>query len=222
MKRAYTYPTGIALAAAVALGSLPAAHAQPAPAEQASAAAVSQALSADAASGNASVTSVEGLDEKLIAKYDPYVTVDAQGAYTLNLPAGQDFPASEVELVKKAISQANADQKQAMDSGAATRDGDGHVGAQASHGGFKAHWWGVELWLDNYAVGQAQKILTAGAGVSALAAAIMSWTGLGGGVAGVVAGAFAAAGGIAGLCNWNDKGISIKKPHVGPVVCWPR
>jgi len=223
MKRAHTYPTGIVLAAAVALGSLSAAQAQPVAADQApTSAEASPALLADAAHGNATVTSTEGLDEQLVAAYDPYVTADAQGIYTLNLPAGQDFPASEVQVVQKAIAQANTDQKQAMDSGTASRAAGGQVSAQASHGGFTSHWWGVELWLDNYAVGQAQKILTAGAGVSALAAAIMSWTGVGGGAAGVVAGAFAAAGGIAGLCNWSDNGISIKKPHVGPVVCWPR
>ncbi|MFB9775512.1 hypothetical protein [Brevibacterium otitidis] len=181
-----------------------------------------QTVSASGASNNSKVTSAEGLNDKLIQKYDPYVTQNKQGAYALNLPKGKTFPQSEVQLVEKAIEKTNSELKKISSSAEAKQTEGGNFIVQKSHGGFKAHWWGFEVWLDNYAVGQTQKILAAGAGVSGLTAAIMSWTGVGGAVAGVIAGAFAAAGGIAGLCNWSNKGISIKKPHIGPTICWPR
>ncbi|MCT1657434.1 hypothetical protein [Brevibacterium luteolum] len=218
-------PTGALFTAAALVASLTStlpAYADTQVKQNADVSTVSQTPSADGPGNDSKVTSAEGLSDELIDKYDPYVSQNDKGTYSLSLPTGKTFPESEVELVEKAIEKTNSEVEKISSSAEATQADDGNLVVQKSHGGFKSHWWGFEVWLDNYAVGKVQKMLAAGAGVSGLAAAIMSWTGVGGGVAGVIAGAFAAAGGIAELCNWSDKGISIKRPHVGPVVCWPR
>lgn len=157
-----------------------------------------------------------GITDEIIDKYDDYVKLDDNGNYVLDLP--EEFNANDEELaiVRGSIEQSNelADEQTSNASEMAT--------TSSASGGFSVHWWGTQLWLNGEATADLNRILVAGGGVSALTAAIMSWTGVGGAVAGVVAGAFAAAAGVANLCNWNENGISIRNPYVGPVFCWPR
>lgn len=169
----------------------------------------------------------EGITEDIVERYDEFVDVTDSGEFVLNLPEGYDADAEELRLVEASITESNqvAAEQSATDRAAVEEFASGPGMATmsaAATGGFSAHWWGVEVWLNGPATDNLNKLLGAGAGVSALTAAIMSWTGVGGGVAGVIAGAFAAGAGVANLCNWNDNGISIRKPHIGPVVCWPR
>jgi hypothetical protein len=212
-----------------ACGALIAGHAVPAAAteDRAGTSSTSVAEVSSVQSGSELIGANEGITEGIIEKYDEFVEVDANGEFVLNLPEGYEASAEEVRLVESSIAESN---RVALEQSATERaEADAFVSDQAvstasaaASGGFAAHWWGVEVWLNGAATDQLNKILVAGGGVSALTAAILSWTGVGGGVAGVIAGAFAAGAGVANLCNWNDNGISIRSPHVGPVICWPR
>lgn len=173
------------------------------------------------------VGSNTGITDDIIAKYDEYVESDENGNYVLNLPSDFDADPEEIEVVENSITQSNevAHEQSAADEAAIEEFSAGQdlaATSTAADGGFSVHWWGTQIWLNGPATDNLNRLLGAGAGVSALTAAIMSWTGVGGAVAGVVAGAFAAGAGVANLCNWNDNGISIRNPHVGPVICWPR
>ena len=168
-----------------------------------------------------------GITEDIIEKYDEYVTSDDDGNFVLNLPDDFDADPDEVAIVRDSIQESNeaVHEQSSADEAAVeefTADQELTTAAAAAGGGFNVHWWGTEIWLNGAATDNLNRLLIAGAGVSALTAAIMSWTGVGGAAAGVVAGAFSAAAGLSNLCNWNENGISIRAPFVGPVHCWPR
>lgn len=213
----------------LACGALTAGYAVPAAASEdaSSASSTSMAESSSAAGTSELVGANEGITEDIIERYDEFVDVGDNGDFVLNLPEGYDADAEEVRLVEASIAESN---QVAVEQTAAERaqvdesvsDQGLTAKAASASGGFSAHWWGVQVWLNGAATDNLNKLLGAGAGISALTAAVMSWTGVGGAVAGVIAGAFAAGAGVANLCNWNDNGISIRKPHVGPVICWPR
>ncbi|GAB3191612.1 hypothetical protein [Nesterenkonia suensis] len=212
-----------------ACGALVAGHAVPAGASEVdrsvSSANVAESSSVDGASEL--VGANEGITEDVIERYDEFVDVTDSGEFVLKLPEGYDADAEEVRLVEASIAESNqvAAEQSVTERAAADElviDQRAVTTSATSWGGHSIEWWGVQMWLNGSATANLNKLLGAGAGVSALTAAIMSWTGVGGAVAGVIAGAFAAGAGVANLCNWNDNGISIRKPHIGPVVCWPR
>ena len=75
------------------------------------------------------------------------------------------------------------------------------------------------LFLDSCNASAISSLIATGAGLAAIAAAISAATGVGAVAAGAIAGALAAAGGLATLCNAWNTGIII---HHFPVTCSPQ
>lgn len=80
------------------------------------------------------------------------------------------------------------------------------------------HWWGYKIKLSNDTFNRLSKLGFAGAGAAGIIATIPGATPIAGTIAAVL-------GGITALlqpCNWNDRGVVIRSPFVGPPYCWPQ
>lgn len=168
----------------------------------------------------------EGITDEIINKYDDYVEQDQSGEYVLNLPSGFDGDPEEIEIVENSIAVSNNTDHSA--SAGDELEADDLLSSQnvstssAAAGGFSAHWWGVEIWLNGAAAAELQKALGGTSGVAGGAAALTALTGVGGVVAGTVAGVLSAGAGLATLCNWNGNGLTIRNHYSALTYCWPR
>ncbi|MFI5933073.1 DNRLRE domain-containing protein [Actinoplanes sp. NPDC051494] len=93
------------------------------------------------------------------------------------------------------------------------------------HGGFKRHWWGISLYLTEWATNRLMRGLAAGSGIAWVAAELTSWTGIGGLTGGAIAALMAAMGGAIWACDWHDRGVGFHYTYPwygGGFWCWPR
>ncbi|AEV86070.1 Wall-associated protein [Actinoplanes sp. SE50] len=93
------------------------------------------------------------------------------------------------------------------------------------HGGFSRHWWGISLYLTEWATNRLMRGFAAGSGVAWAAAELTSWTGIGGVTGGAIAALLAAMGGGIWLCDWNDRGVGFHYTYPwygGAFWCWAR
>lgn len=174
----------------------------------------------DSAGNPIIVESVPGLTAEIVNTFDQYVKYDAAAdRFILKLPAKQFDPA-QVKIVQDSVSQANKDAT-SSDGGMASFNASVAANKSTRHGGVHRHWWGLTLWLDEFATNRLEAALATGSGASWVAAEVTSWTGIGGLTAGAIAAILAATGGIVWLCDWNGRGINIEESWWGS-WCWPR
>ncbi|GAA3795979.1 hypothetical protein [Cellulomonas soli] len=166
--------------------------------------------------------------DPLIAKWDPYVRLSG-GQYVINAPesvvlADSDGYAQAARIVAKTNSTLTADgfgspsiSKPLLGGSSGSK-----IASAGSHGSATSYWWGWSIWLDHWATGRLTAVFNTAAAASGLTAAIMAWTGVGGGLAAVIAGVLWAGGAVFSLCDWNDRGINYKYVNGVGSVCWAR
>lgn len=185
-------------------------------------------------SATASHSQVEDgtLTQELIEKYSPYVS-RAGTTYQFTPPEELRVAApDEVALVEQTVSTTNVSIASGRIEVAGEDGATYYLDMQpsafednGSHGGVEMKWWGHQLWLDDWASQKLRDLLTAGAGISAIAAEVTSWTGVGGLSGGAIAGIIALGSAGLDLCNWNGNGITLNVPYTAPAApswCWPR
>lgn len=86
-------------------------------------------------------------------------------------------------------------------------------------------WWGIQLQMSNSQVNKPIKAINAGAGAAGVAA-ILAATGVISSPGAIPLSAAAAIGWFGGaalcLCNWNDRGVNLNRPWIGPMTCTAR
>ena len=90
--------------------------------------------------------------------------------------------------------------------------------AYNAHNGTIVRWWGIEVHLTAAAVSRIVGLLTAGAGLATIAAALTIYLGGTGVIPGIAAGLLALGAGVLQACA-NGNGVKFYKPHVGPPWC---
>lgn len=86
-------------------------------------------------------------------------------------------------------------------------------------------WYGWAVWFSNKETNKIVKLLGGIAGALTLLAALQAAGVItigGAGATAIAAGLFALGAGGVAMCNWNDKGISVKIWSGGAAACWPR
>ncbi len=173
------------------------------------------------------------LDSETIAKFDQYVNWSRSGGFVAKVPgAVSEADPVAARAVAATIALSNKQLRSATGSiTVETHQGVLLLGGRASlssidrwtrHGGVTFSWWGITLWLDNYATNILVKGVAAGSGAAWVAAELTSWTGVGGLSGGAIAALLSL--GAAGInaCNWNDRGVGFHLAYVGVAWCWAR
>ena len=178
-------------------------------------------------------TPQSALDPSVISRCDPYVTYTASTRYVLNAPA--DVVAADTagyDAAQLAIANANATSGELTGLKMGCQNVDDAltgasktVNASGSHGSGSVSWWGVSLYLDNWATNRIIAMIMGGAALSSAAAALTSWTGVGGLSGGAIAALFGLGAGALKICNWNDRGVGIHLERLTTIPlswCWAR
>lgn len=172
----------------------------------------------------------ESVDAALVAKFDRYVWYsETASRYTISVPAAvAKADAAGTATARAAVRAANhaslTGSYQVVSRGQVVTSHGLSLQAPTygKHGGISKHWWGISLWLDHWATGRLRAILATGGGIAAVAAALTSWTGVGGISGGAIAAILAFGSAALWLCDWHDRGVTLNAYIIGGVTCWPR
>ena len=178
-----------------------------------------------AASSSQSAQTVNGLSQSTINKADQFVhrsgstySFDAANARSV-------LSSSETSQVQSAVDNWNTN-LQENQSSAQTRAGETRGApdlVKGKHGYIKAHWWGLEIHVDNWLAGKIQNGTATGSAIAAGVGLASSETGVGGIAGGIVSAALAASAGVQGLCR-DEKGEATYYAPISPtqtIVCNP-
>ena len=178
-----------------------------------------------AASSSQSAQTVNGLSQSTINKADQFVhrsgstySFDAANARSV-------LSSSETSQVQSAVDNWNTN-LQENQSSAQTRAGETRGApdlVKGKHGYIKAHWWGLEIHVDNWLAGKIQNGTATGSAIAAGVGLASSETGAGGIAGGIVSAALAASAGVQGLCR-DEKGEATYYAPISPtptIVCNP-
>jgi hypothetical protein len=182
------------------------------------------------ASSGVILNDVAGLTEQAILRYDRYVTYSPSRGFVAAIPAkvvksdpsGAATVRRSVAASNHTLSRLTGTYVVSSAAGVTTVSSGGVVSLATRHGGINFSWWGITLWLDEYATNILVSGLAAGSGAAWVAAELTSWTGVGGLSGGAIAALLALGAAAIHLCDWNGRGVGFHLSYIGVGWCWAR
>lgn len=178
-----------------------------------------------AASASHSAQTVNGLSQSTIDKADQFVHRSGR-TYSFDAANARSvLSSSETSQVQSAVDDWNTN-IQANQNSTQARTGETRGApdlVKGEHGYVKAHWWGLEIHVDNWLASKIQNGTATGSAIAAGVGLASSETGVGGVAGGIVSAALAASAGVQGLCR-DDKGEATYYAPISPtptIVCNP-